>query len=583
MAYRRPHQRSARFDRLFGLSIVVGLFVAGIIVRLFLLQVVRHGLYVALAEDQHGLAEKLVPVRGSIYMRDAASPSELFAVATNRELKLVFAVPKSVSDPKTTTEKLAPILAIDPQYLFGKLNRPEDSYEVLRHYLDPTIAEKVEALRLEGIHTTSEMSRYYPFADIMSQITGFLGFQDDRRIGQYGLEGYFEKELSGEPGFLRAEGDKEGRLISVGKQTIQEARHGDSVVLTIDRTLQYQVCTKLAAAVEKHGAESGSVVVVRPSTGAVLAMCNTPGFDANKYAEAEQAGHYANATIADAYEPGSVMKTMTLAAAINEGKITPETTYEDTGSEVIGKYTLRNSEGKTYGVQTMAQVLEESINTGAIFAMRQAGPEKFREYLEKFGFGASSGVQLQGERSGDISLLSKKGDIYPATASFGQGMTVTPLQLVMAYAAIANNGVLMKPYIIDEIVKPDGEHIKTEPTKVRQVMDAKAAGTMRAMLVNVVRKGHGWRAAVQGYYIGGKTGTAQIPYADRPGYDPSKNIGTFVGLGPMTDPKFAMIVRINVPRDVLFAENSAAPLFGDIANFLLQYERIEPDDTSTTQ
>ncbi|MBI3956846.1 MAG: penicillin-binding protein 2, partial [Candidatus Kerfeldbacteria bacterium] len=270
--------------------------------------------------------------------------------------------------------------------------------------------------------------------------------------------------------------------------------------------------------------------------------------------------------------------TMTLAAAIDQGLITPETTFDDSGSVQIGKYTIRNADEKKYGVQTMNQVLEQSINTGAIFTVQKLGTDRFRDYLERFGFGTKTGIPLQGENDGDISTLSKSGEIYAATASFGQGMAVTPLQLLMAYAALVNDGKLMKPRLVEAIIKPNGFRESIDPETVREVVSPDTARLMKAMMVNVVRNGHGQRAGVPGYYVGGKTGTAQIPYGDRPGYKPDEHIGTFVGFAPLTDPAFVMLTKIDVPRDVRFAESSVAPLFGDLAAFLLNYYRVPPDD-----
>jgi cell division protein FtsI/penicillin-binding protein 2 len=224
----------------------------------------------------------------------------------------------------------------------------------------------------------------------------------------------------------------------------------------------------------------------------------------------------------------------------------------------------------------MTQVLEESLNTGAMFAAEQVGPEAFLDYVQKFGFGEQTGVELGNESAGTLGELPSGKEIYMATSSFGQGITTTPLQMVAAYAAIANGGKLYKPYVVDEIVKPNDYRVKTEPTFVRQVIDAKTATTLSAMLVNVVKGSHGKRAGVPGYYIAGKTGTAQIPRKDGPGYDPNRTIGSFAGFGPVEDPKFVMVVKIEDPKDVKFAESTAAPLFGEIAQFLLNYYEVPP-------
>ena len=224
----------------------------------------------------------------------------------------------------------------------------------------------------------------------------------------------------------------------------------------------------------------------------------------------------------------------------------------------------------------MTTVLEESLNTGAIFAARQIGPELFEEYVKKFGFGESTGIQLDNEAAGDVSPLSQQKEIYMATASFGQGITVTPLQILAAFGALANDGKLMKPYVVDEVIKPNDVRIKTEPQVVRQVVSAETAAKISAMLAGVVQKGHGQRAGVEGYFVGGKTGTAQIPLEGSRGYDPHQTIGTFIGFAPVDNPAFVMLAKIDRPKDVQFAESSAAPLFGEIAKFLLPYLGVAP-------
>ncbi len=575
----RSSARPARgFGRLTLLGVGIVLCMGALIARLFSLQVLRHEFYAAIAEGRAAVDDRLIPVRGNIFFRDSASPDTLLPLATNRETKQVYAVPRMVQNPEDVVAKLQPLLTFSAEKVRERLARVNDAYVPIARDVPVDVAARVEALALAGIRTSSETSRYYPFADLASQLTGFVGYKDNERVGQYGVEGYLNERIAGKPGHL-LDPEERGTPIGAGAPTLQEAIDGDSVVLTIDRTVQYTVCTKLEQAVAKHGAEGGTVIIVNPKTGAIVAMCSTPGFDANRYAEAGDISVFTNPAVSMQYEPGSVMKAMTLSAGLDAGVITPDSTYTDTGSRTFGKYTVRNAENKSYGEVTMATVLEQSINTGAIHVAELLGRDRLRDAMEQFGFGAVTGVELQGEFKGNISALSEKGEIFSATASFGQGISVTPLQLVMAYAAIANGGTLMRPYMVDEMISPDGEHQKTEPRAAHQVLSASAARTMMAMLVNVVRKGHGQRAAVPGFYVGGKTGTAQIPYQDRAGYDPSRHIGTFVGFASMSDPRFVMITQMVDPKDVQFAESSAAPLWGDIAKFLVNYYRMAPDDT----
>ncbi len=544
--------------------------------RLFQLQVLSAGHYQRLAQGQHDLYSQLVPERGEVFIQDPLSPTKLAPAAVNRQRYLVFAVPNDVTDPSATARTLGPVLGVEPITLGSALGKAGDPYEPLQHAVSEEMRARVDALSLAGIHTTPELIRTYPEGDRLGQVLGFVGFVGDRRIGQYGIEGGWETELAGIQGALRSERDAVGGLITLGERDLIEAQDGVDLVLTIDKNIQFRACTALAAAVARHGAASGSIVIVEPASGAVRALCNAPSFDSNAYGAVKQVSDFSNLAVSAPYEPGSVMKAITMAAALEARAVTPDTTYVDTGEIRIGPDVMKNSDGKSHGRQTMTQVLEESLNTGAIFAMRSAGVKAFKDMVSAFGFGENTGLELPHEQAGSLATLGEKQEIYAATASFGQGITATPLQLVTAFAAIANRGRLMKPYLVQEVRQSDGRVQVTEPTLVRQVIAPQVASTLSAMLVSVVERGHGKRAGVPGYYVGGKTGTAQVSYQDRSGYDPDKNIGTFIGFAPADNPRFAMVVKIVEPRGVVFAESSAAPVFGEVARYLLEYYQVPP-------
>ena len=305
-------------------------------------------------------------------------------------------------------------------------------------------------------------------------------------------------------------------------------------------------------------------------------MCSFPNFLPEQVGDIKDIGVLNNPSTFSPYEPGSVFKAFTMAAGIESGKITPQTTYNDTGEENIDSFKIHNSDKKAHGIQDMISVLEKSLNTGTIFVERLVGRDGFRDFVHRFGFGEKTGVELPSETRGDLTGLDRKGQIFAATASFGQGITVTPLQLAAAYAALANDGTLMKPYLIQEVIQ-DGVHTLTKPQAVREVVSPKTARLVTGMLVEVVEKGHGKKAGVPGYYVAGKTGTAQIPDHKHGGYMPPEyTIGSFAGYAPADHPKFAMLIRIDHPRNVAFAESSAAPTFGEIAQFLLSYFHVEP-------
>lgn len=585
MALRRRHswkpaQANDRDTRLQVVRVGALLFAVVIISKLFLLQVVNHGFYEALASGQHELYQELIPDRGTIYVHDLKDET-LVPVATNQQLAFVYADPRLIEDPDETAKMIGEIFDYDEEQIEAleiRLEREEDPYEPIERKVDTKTLEEILALELSGIHFLREPDRLYPEPEMSGHVIGFLGTNEDgSESGKYGVEGYFDELLSGTDGYIVSERDISGRLIAVADRLLESAVDGSDVVLTLDRTIQYMACSALKRAVEGHGADGGSVVIVEPSTGKILAMCGAPDYDPNVYNEVESINAFNNPAIFEAYEPGSIFKPLTMAAAIDVGAVTPKTTFEDTGSVYVDgwDYPIGNAESKVYGVVDMTKVLEDSINTGMIFSMRQTGMETFTDYVKKFGFGEYTGIELETESAGTIASLDIGAEIYAATASFGQGITVTPLQIVMAYAAIANGGILKEPQIVDEIHHPDGR-IETRPSvDVRQVISESTSRTIAAMMVSVIEHGHGARAGVPGYYIAGKTGTAQVASANG-GYDLNNTIGSFAGFGPVEDPRFAMVVRIDNPKDVVWAESTAAPLFGEIAEFLLQYFEIPP-------
>lgn len=570
------------------------LFMFILFLRLFNLQVLSYEDYRVAAEDEHQLLRKIHPDRGSIFLRERSANvsasqylmevagEKLFPAVTNREYMLVYAVPKSIEDPTAVAEKLAPLLSFDEEAkkkLLERLSKKGDSYEVLKRKVPSSQWEEIKKLKIGGINASPESYRFYPEKGLGGHLFGFVGYSGDSVKGLYGLEGYFDDILKGKEGSLRFESDARGALIPVGEKRIVEAVQGSNLVLTIDRTIQLMACDRLSKWVLKHGADGGTVIIMNPHTGALYAMCSVPDFDPENYFEAD-VKHYPNPAIFAPYEPGSIFKPFTMAMGIDREKVTPATTYVDTGEVKIGSFTIKNSDNKAHGKQTMMDVLDQSLNTGVIFVARKVGIDAFREYVKKFGFGIPTGIELDREVSGTVAGLAEKQEIYMATASFGQGLSVTPLQITTAYATLANGGNLVQPYIVDEIIKSDGSRHRTEPKVIRRVIGEKTATIISSMLVNVVRKGHGKRAGVDRYYVAGKTGTAQVARSDGRGYERDITIGSFAGFAPVDNPRFVMLVKVDRPRDVQWAESSAAPLFGDLAKFLLQYFEVPPDEVA---
>ncbi|MFA6995039.1 MAG: penicillin-binding protein 2 [Patescibacteria group bacterium] len=443
-------------------------------------------------------------------------------------------------------------------------------------YKKSTSSRSVELI-IPGIGFHLEQRRYYPENSLGAHLLGFVSYANGDGQGRYGLEEFFNSELFGKYGSLQSDKAAGSNIIIADGRKYVEPINGDDLVLTIDRNVESFACTKLQEAIKKYQAIGGSVIAVNPQTGAIIAMCSFPSFDPNSYQEVGNISIYNNPALLYQYEPGSVFKTMTMSAALDSGKVTPTTTYKDSGDIMIPGWSkpIRNSDYFThggYGITDMTKVLEYSLNTGAIFAMKQTGPAVFTDYVKNYGFGEKTGVELGAESAGNIgSLLQKRvPEIDVATASFGQGIAATPLQMVMAYQAIANEGVLMKPYIVKAIIH-NGRRDDTAPKEIRRVISAKTAATISGMLVNVVEFGHAKRAYINGYYVGGKTGTAQV--ADKGGYSTSQYFHTFVGIAPIDNPAFVMLTKLDSPK-VAWAEGSALPLWAEIADFMLNYYQV---------
>ena len=561
--------------RLTILAFGCGLFILILIVRYFQLQVLQYSSYKVLASDQHTLQQALVPHRGTIYIRDRAD-GDLYPIAKDRDAWQVYAMLKEMKDPATVEEQVTQILGPLSDDLKAKFLSPTSTYLVLDR---DASYEHVEALRkanLPGIGIAKGSARLYPESGIGGQVLGFVSTDDTgKRAGHYGLEGYFDEVLAGTAGSIVAEQDAQGRRLTTGSVKLKSAQDGSDIVITLDRQIQFEACKKAKDAMATYQASGASIVIVDPTDGSLLAMCSVPDFDPTTYNKVDDIGYFNNPATSYMYEPGSIFKAVTLASGIEAGKINPNSTYVDTGEEKIDQFTIHNSDKKAHGVETMTQVLEKSLNTGTIHVERLLGPDLFRSYVQKFGFGQKTDIQLSTEAKGDARNLDRKGEIFAATASFGQGISATPIQMVMSYVPLGNGGTRYKPRVVSEIIHPDGSKEEIAPHSLGMVISNRTSQLISAMLVDVVENGHGKHAAVPGYYVAGKTGTAQIP-DPHGGYLQAADatIGSFVGYAPAEDPKFVMLVKVDRPKTVQFAESSAAPVFGDMAKFLLAYMHV---------
>ena len=550
-------------------------FMVGLIARLFLLQIIKHDDYIALASGQSLSFREDDPLRGEIFIQENAKGG-LVPIAENRKFWEIYAVPYEVENPAGAAGNLASLFELNEEdeiKLKARLGKGNDPYEPIENRVSDEIKKAIDSLELSGIYAREELYRYYPVTTLASHITGFLGYHEDGLVGNYGLEGYHEELLSGQKGF--EEFSKAPRKNEESESSFKGAKDGSDIILTLDSVVQFKVCNLLEEAVDWSGSVGGTVILMESATGKIRAMCSAPSFDPNKYYDVENINVYNNPAVFEAYEPGSVFKSITMAAALNEGAVTPDTTYIDEGELKIASFTIRNSDQKAHGEVNMTSVLTNSLNLGAIFAGQQIDKRVFSDYIKAFGFGEVTNIPLSGERAGQVESVEKRGDIYAATASYGQGITATPIQLVTAYNAFARRGSYIGPSIVEKFVHRDGYEELPAPAVERQILTPKAASLISSMLVTVIEEGHAGTAGVEGYVLAGKTGTAQIAGA-RGKYLENEFNHTFIGYGPVENPFFTLLVKLDKPSSYEYSSGTAAPLFGQIAKFILQYYNIPP-------
>jgi len=539
-----------------------------ILARLFFVQVLKGEVYCALAEGQHKFLKNIEGERGKIYFKNHDLP-----IVTNKPSYFLYVSPAQI--PPEDREKIATLLSeilnLEKKELLEKLQK-STFYQLIKEDLEKQELEILKQKNIKGVYIGKKIVPAFPYNEFASHI---LGFVNEDGKGQYGVEGYWDDVLSGKKEVI--EGEKS--FFGYFQKDLEKKAKGADLILTIDFNIQYMAEKLLKKAKKELEIEGGTIIVIDPNTGKIIALANLPSFNPNKYFEYSDYTIFQNSAIQKVFEPGSVFKAITMAGALNEKVLTPFTTYKDPGVVKIGGYSIYNYGKRRYkGNITMREVLEKSINTGAIFAEKKLGHKKFLEYIEKFGIFEKTGVDLEGEVYSLNKELKKGYEINFATASFGQGIEMTPLQLVRAYCAIANGGKLVRPYIVEEI-KKGNKILKITPKISRsQVISFETSSKLTAMLVSVVENGFGKRAKIPGYYIAGKTGTAQVPWSalgiKKKGYSP-KTWQSFIGYAPAFNPRFLILVKLDNPKTKT-AEYSAVPLFRELAKYIIDYWQIPP-------
>lgn len=549
--------------------------------RLFSIQVLSHNSYSARASGQYANYTTLPAKRGEILASDG------YPLASNQISYLLYAEPKKVKDKKELVDKISSLLPAD-------LSKKESSrleelldlnlfWVALEHNLTPVQKKQLEEAKFEGIGFEEEPVRFYPEGSLAANVLGYIAEKDPgTRGGYFGIEGAFDGDLSGRPGKVVEEKNALGFSILTGGFNKIAPVNGKSIQLTVDRAVQYIIEKKLKEGVEKYDAADGVIIVSNPMDGTVVGMAVYPTYDPQNLDFKEpvvsqksgrKAREYKNLAVSDLYEPGSVIKPLTVSSAIDLGKATPETTYFDSGSAVYSGYTIHNWDGKALGPMNLITLLQKSNNIGAAWVGHLVGAKDLSSYFRKYGLSSLTGVPLQGEEASPIRDAKDMTDIDLATASFGQGIMATPLQVLFAFNTIANGGILYRPRIVSKIIG-DNNEIQVDAKEVGRVIKKETSENMIDMLTKAVDGGESKYFNIKNYKVAGKTGTAQI--AVRGGYDPKKTNATFVGFLPESK-KFSMIVKLREPQSSIYAAETAVPLWMEVAGELAKYYSIAPD------
>lgn len=563
------------------LAIIGGVFM----VRLFHLQVMLGDSYAVSALSEQQKKYEIPAERGRIYVREGDDGK--VPLVLNQTLFTLYADPRYVDDPQSSARAIAKIIGGDINEYAELMSQQERYYVILAKKLSSAKAKALEELELSGIGLQEASYRTYPESELAAQI---LGFVNDAGEGQYGVEQYLDDELKGQPGLLKAVTDVRGIPLTASDDTVlKDAKDGRDVVLTIDRSIQRRVEQLLAEGVKAAKGKSGSAVVMDPGSGAVLAMANFPSYNPADFGKVKDASVFLNGVVSQPYEVGSVIKPFTMSTGLNEDKVEVGDTYFDPGYVQVDDRRIENAGALVETTRTMTEIIQKSVNTGAVYVLKEMGGGEINQnarqmlydyFTDRFGFGQTTGIEQAAEASGSvISPDNPEGNnVRYANMTFGQGMSLTMLQVVAGYSALINGGTYYQPYLVDaRMDRLTGETIKTQPKALRtDVISQQTSKEIRRMMEKVVELGGGYSAYRSEYMVGGKTGTSQKLGPDGT-YSEYLEVGSFLGYGAGETPRYVIMVKVDEPGIGGYAGTvAAAPIFAGISNFLIDYFRIAP-------
>lgn len=593
MSIRRAKRRATIATRPQSETWKFWVFVAGIsllflivLIRLFQVQILAHSEYKAKADNKHQARVDLIGDRGNIYFQNLKS-GDNFPVAINLITYDIGFDANFIS--QTNESNKAQIKEfidqnfpdIDKVKLEEEFNNKDKKYYIFAKDVPENIVEPLKKKALKGIILEKKSVRSYPEKTLGSHILGY--FSKYKQEGQYGLEQYYNEKLKGQVGFASVEAkDRRGVWLANTKIEKQDATNGSNLILTVDHTIQFKLEDILAELSAEFKPKTALGAIMDPKTGDILAMAATPNFDINEYNKVEDIGVFKNPLVENLYEQGSIFKPITVGIGLDKGVITPSTTYEDKGTEKINGFDISNWSNKVYGTQTMSYALENSLNLGMIFIQRKLGREAFVSgIIDQFQIGKETGVDLPGEVKSNTNNLTKQArdlrEVDFANASYGQGISMTPIRMLTSFNSIVNEGKIMKPRIIKSIQNSEGEITNIEPEVQGQSMSPEKARQLSEMLVDVVENSSARQVMVDGYNIGGKTGTGQIASIGGFQKEGGETHQSFIQFATLDNPKYTLLISLNAPQGSRFADTSVVPKIKPLNEFLLSYLNVPPD------
>ncbi|MFA7192330.1 MAG: penicillin-binding protein 2 [Candidatus Paceibacterota bacterium] len=550
------------------------LFACILVGKLFLVQIVHQNEYSEKADRQYSTPSGNVFNRGTIFF--TKKDGNLVAAGAMMSGFKIAIKPKDIKDPEDLYKKLDPYITMDHDTFIAKATKKNDPYEEVATRLPKETVDEIEKLSIPEVSVFKEKWRFYPGGELASQTLGFIAYKGDELTGQYGLERYYNKTLSKPKDQSYVNFFAE--VFSDIKDTFTGEETGD-VITTIEPGVEQTLESEMRKTLETWSGDQVGGIIMNPNNGEIYAIMGAPDFNLNEFGKVASPSVYRNPLVENVYEFGSVIKPLVMAAAIDKGVVTPETTYTDTGSLIIEKRQIFNFDKKARGKNTtMQRVLDESLNTGMIFVERQMGHDSFRSYMKSYGIGEKTGIDLPNETSGLIKNLESPRDIEYATASFGQGIAVTPIEAVRSFAVLANGGNLVVPHLVKQIRYENGlsKNIEYEPTRTG-ILKKESTDTITRMLVHVFESYGSGSYKIPRYSIATKTGTAQVAKDSGGGYYEDQHMHSFFGYFPAYEPKFVVFLFIRNPKGVNFASQTLIPPFVNITKFLLNYYDVAPD------